>query len=367
MQPCVSNSPQLIKLPGWLKPAALRSECSDCTLVVPTFRRPDVMVRLLETLRDLCDAPGEVVVVDGSPDSATEQAVRRWSDSRALPFDLLWVGSPAGLTLQRNVGIDVSHQQFVFFLDDDCLPRAGYFRNLRTVFAEDQAGQIGGVRGFFTNSIGAPPALIWKVRCALGLVPRGEPGAYYPTGTSSSWNSVEPFQGTRPVEVLAGGAAAYRREVFQKHRFSKFFYGYSQGEDVEMSRRIARDWKLAVRGDALVEHNHAPGGRPEGFSRGRMVIRNRYFIWKRHSPKVQLKHRVQFWLDHALIAGFSLARGLRPPWTMAPWLYAFGIAWGGVECCVRPPRYKEPPVQREFELASESDSMRHPAASASAV
>lgn len=342
-------TPHLTKLEGWRWPAARGSSLPDCVLVIPTYGRPDILVRLLDTLVTLPDAPGEVVVVDGSPNRETRQATVKWRDRTLAPFSLAYVQSPAGLTLQRNVGIDTSEAEFVYFLDDDCLPLPGYFRSMRQVFAEDKRGVVGGVRGVFTNSYGQPLPPIWKLRVALGLVEAEPPGKYFPIGSSNSWNSFTPFKGSRPVEVLAGGAAAYRREVFARHRFSKFFYGYAQGEDLEFSRRIAADWQLRVSGDAMVNHNHAEGGRPAGFRRGRMMIRNRYFIWKRHTHPLTVLNRIQFWVDQALTMGFSAMTGFRRM-SLAPFGYALGIGVAGLACVMRPPRHEEPVARREYEL-----------------
>jgi cellulose synthase/poly-beta-1,6-N-acetylglucosamine synthase-like glycosyltransferase len=165
-----------------------------------------------------------------------------------------------------------------------------------------------------------------------------------------TWNQVSPFVGTRSIDVLAGGAAAYRREVFEKCRFSEFFGGYSAGEDLEMSRRVAHDWSLVVCGDALVNHHHVPESRPAGFAFGRMAIRNRFFVWRRHSPDVGVGVWFKFWLDQVLIGGGDLMRFFRKPWQGTYLLRFLGTVCGGLECWVLPPRYEEPPARREYEF-----------------
>ncbi|MDB6020445.1 MAG: glycosyl transferase family 2, partial [Pedosphaera sp.] len=154
----------LKRLSGWRRAATLPGALADCALIVPTYRRPKEMVRLLETLAGLPDFPGEVLVVDGSPDLEVEHAILAWADGRSLPFELAWVKSPAGLTRQRNVGLDACNREFIFFLDDDCLPEPGYFRHIRQVFLDDAAGAVGAVRGFLTNGINLPLARLWRLR-----------------------------------------------------------------------------------------------------------------------------------------------------------------------------------------------------------
>ncbi|MDB6121292.1 MAG: hypothetical protein JWQ71_285 [Pedosphaera sp.] len=340
-------------LSGWRIYATESNAYSDCTLIVPTYRRPHEMVALLETLATLSDAPGEVVIVDGSPDESVEAAVKNWLPAQCLSFDLVYVKSPPGLTRQRNVGLDASRGEIIFFLDDDCLPEPGYFESIRQVFIDDQKREVGAVRGFLTNGIQQPLTRLWQLRYQLGIVPRGEPGTYYPSGTSGTWNMVAPFKGVRNVDVLAGGASAYRREVFLKHRFSEFFYGYAQGEDLEMSLRIGEDWKLLVCGDARVNHNHAEGGRPAGFPRGRMAVRNRYFIWKRHSPQAQAMDRLRFWADHLLVIIYYLIGFITHPWRGYFFSYAAGTVYGAMECFISPPRHEELPARREYNFQLE--------------
>lgn len=336
-------------LSGWRINAENENSLADCTLIVPTYRRPNEMTDLLSLLTKLPDCPGEVVVVDGSPDDSVQNAIKAVL-IQPLPFDLVYIKSPAGLTRQRNVGLDACSRNYVFFLDDDCLPLPGYFREIRQVFLNDTRKEIGAVRGFLTNGINKPLTRLWRLRFFLGLVQRGEPGQYYHSGTSGTWDMVPPFQGIRRIDVLAGGASAYRREVFAVHRFSEFFYGYAQGEDLEMSLRIGRDWKLVVCGDAFVNHNHAEGGRPAGFPRGRMALRNRYFIWKRHSPRAGLGDRLRFWGDHSLSVFYYLFGFLTRPSQLYFLGYAVGTIYSAFECVVSPPRHEEPPARKEYEF-----------------
>lgn len=337
----MTSTPSSHRLAGW-KISGGTGGFDDCTLIVPTYARPNEMVKLLRCLTKLPDFPAEVVIVDGSPDGCVDDAVRQWAAGHRFPFDLVFIHSPAGLTRQRNVGLDAVTRDYIFFLDDDCLPEPGYFAALRKVFLKDAERRIGAVRGFLTNGIRKPLTKLWRLRYALGLVPRGEPGRYYPCGSSGTWDMVEPFRGVRRVDVLAGGASAYRREAFAQQRFSEYFYGYAQGEDLEMSLRLGREWKLAVCGDARVKHDHAENGRPAGFARGRMAVRNRYFIWKRYSGNASLADRFRFWADHVLSILFYGAAFLSRPWRPYFLGYAAGTFFGVAECFFNPPRYEEP-------------------------
>lgn len=331
----------LKELHGWRQSQGEISTMSDCTLIVPTYRRPTEMLRLLRVVAMLDDAPAEFIIIDGSPDESVQVAIKEWAFGRELPFDLIYVKSPPGLTRQRNVGLDVCSREFVYFLDDDCLPEPGYFESIRQVFVADKERQIGAVRGFLINGVGQSVKPLWRLRFALRIVPRGEPGHYHPCGTSGTWDAILPFTGTREVHVLAGGASAYRREVFEKHRFSEFFYGYAQGEDFEMALRIGKDWKLVVCGDARVDHRHAESGRPAGIPRGRMAARNRFFIWRRHSPSPGALNCIRFVADHFLSAFYHLACFVFRPWRPYYLGFAVGTIMGMCEWFISPPKHSE--------------------------
>lgn len=344
-------SQELVRLEGWRKAAVGKAALTDCGLVVATFSRPKQIVALLERLALLPDPPAEVVVVDGSPDDVSGSALAQWVYGKSVPFDLKYVRSPAGLTRQRNVGVDGSTREFVFFLDDDCIPDPGYFRSIRDVFIADRPGEVGAVCGSILNEMGLPLALRWRLRFLMRIVPRnGEPGKYYPTASSVPRSQVYPFTGTRRVDLVPGGASAYRRTVFREHRFSEFFSGYAQGEDVEMSMRVGRNHKLLWCGDAHVNHFHVQVGRPSPFRKGRMEVRNRFFIWKRHSSNARFVDRLRFWLDVAYIVAIDLVAVVARPRQFWHIPHAIGVGAAAAECIVRPPHYDEPAAQPQYEL-----------------
>ena len=344
------DAPAVHRLSGWRATATARGGLTDCSLVVPTYERPEAITTLLDALLGLADTPADVVVIDGSPGQRTDDALTAWVAANTPRFDLSYVRSPAGLTLQRNVGVDALRGAFVFFLDDDCIPHAGYFQAIRDVFERDTAGTVGAVAGAIVNNMGGALSWRWRMRFALGLAQRAEPGSYLQSGVSLPITHVPRFTGTRRVQVVPGGAVAYRRAVLDGQRFSLYFSGYAQGEDLEMSLRIGRTWTLLWCGDAHVSHNHAPQGRPDAARKGYMEARNRYFIRKRHaSPSVA--DTIKFWLDFAYGIGVDTVEWGAHPASPAPLRHARGIARGLVSCLTRRPHHEEPPPRREYEIA----------------
>jgi hypothetical protein len=189
----------------------------------------------------------------------------------------------------------------------------------------------------------------WRLRLRLGLVAPVEPGRLAPTATSVPWSIAGRFQGTREVDMVPGGASAWRREVFDAHRYSRFFDGYAQGEDLEMSLRIGRSWRLLWCGDARVLHAHAGGGRPQPRRKGQMEVRNRFFIWKRHLPSVPVAERIRFWMDIGFVAACDIGEFLLGRGT-ATLRHAVGVLEGAWSCWIDPPRCEEPQARPEYRV-----------------
>ncbi len=341
-----TSAETLVALPGWRAPCAGGAGVEGCSLVIPTFERPRETLALLAHLAALPDRPVEVVVVDGSPGGDLDVALRQWSATLALPFALVYVRALRGLTRQRNAGIDISSGRYIFFLDDDAVPQPGYFAAVARVFERNPA--VGGVGGAIVNQMDRPLNRRWRLRRVLGLAPPVEPDTWHASGTSVPRALLKPFSGTRPVDLLPGCALAFRREVLQRCRFSEFFDGYAQGEDLEMSLRVGRHWKLLSCGEARVEHRTAPGGRPGSFSKGRMEARNRYFIWKRHAAGAGALDRARFWADLVFLVAMDAGWFCLRPWRGGPLAHGLGVACGAAGCLLTPPRYTEPPARQRY-------------------
>ncbi|MEZ5401918.1 MAG: glycosyltransferase [Bryobacteraceae bacterium] len=324
----------------------------DCSALIPTCDRYAMVIRLIGAIAGLPDQPGEVVVIDGAASGDLGERLQAWCRESRPAFDVVYARSERGLTRQRNAAVDLSTREFLYFFDDDTVPQAGYFGEIRRVFEEDRERKIGLIGGLIVNEIERPIVARWKMRLKLGLVPRDlGPGRYFDAANTLPLGMMKDFRGVIPADFISGCSSAWRREVFSTMRFSEYFAGYSQGEDVEASLRAARNWKVMICGDARILHLHAAGGRPVRFERGRVDIVNKYFIWKRHRPNVGAKYKALFWADIPFQFAMDVAAWAQKPWDASPLIRTAGLACGAVECMVRPPRFEEPPVRRQYALA----------------
>jgi glycosyltransferase involved in cell wall biosynthesis len=107
------------------EPAALR-----ISVVIPTHRRPEVLVGLLASVTDLDPGPDEVIVVDNDPGE---------EDSRPLvdAVGFKYVREDRrGLNIARRTGLLAATGDVVVFTDDDCIVSPGWLGALPELFAD---------------------------------------------------------------------------------------------------------------------------------------------------------------------------------------------------------------------------------------
>lgn len=100
----------------------------DCTVVVPTYRRADLLERCLEALahQSLTARGYEVVVVDDARSDETRAQVERWGDGGRVVRYVRPEGDARGPAAARNAGWRAARGWLVAFTDDDTVPDAGW-------------------------------------------------------------------------------------------------------------------------------------------------------------------------------------------------------------------------------------------------
>ncbi|WP_083447936.1 glycosyltransferase family 2 protein [Nitrospira moscoviensis] len=112
--------------PAW--PAINTKHPSDIlvSVVVPTYRRPELLRRCLTELcaQTLDRTRYELVVVDDGLDDATRREVLGWAEAGTRPI-IRYLTSPAprsGPAVARNIGWRAARGGIIAFTDDDCRP-----------------------------------------------------------------------------------------------------------------------------------------------------------------------------------------------------------------------------------------------------
>ncbi|MUP44154.1 glycosyltransferase family 2 protein [Gramella sp. BOM4] len=278
-----------------------------CSLIVCTFERASSLKRLLDSVEVQNSYPDEIIIVDGSLGSETQVMLDNHTYTNLKYFQV--DDKDRGLTRQRNFGISKSEEvDVICFLDDDIVLEKDYFTQLIKTYQEKpEAIAVGGwirdetewrkvsntyipqkdefVMDGYVRKLGQRNYL----RKQLGLLSDQPPG-YMPEFSHGLATSFLPPSGkSYKVEFFMGGVSSYKKELFEKIKFSSYFEGYGLYEDMDFCLRASRIGQLYVNTAAQVQHLHDTSGRPDYIRYGKMVIRNGFYVWRLKYPKPGLK------------------------------------------------------------------------------
>lgn len=274
------------------------------SLIICTYKRPQALLTLLQSVKQQTLYPTEILIVDGSPDDATQLMLAQNSFPNLKYFKV--EDQDRGLTKQRNYGIArVSKaSEVVCFLDDDTVLKSEYFDEVINVFEKNP--EITGVGGvainenkwfkkdgtslynknnyYELNGFVIKEASRNKIRNYLGLQSDRMPGIMpeFSHGRTCGY----PLDGKGyEVDLLIGMSMSFRKDVTDNISFSTYFEGYGLYEDADYSIRALQFGKNIICTKAQLEHHHDAAGRPNQYSYGKMVVRNGWYVWRVKNPK----------------------------------------------------------------------------------
>jgi GT2 family glycosyltransferase len=213
------------------------------SVVVPNYKRPDLLLRCLESLRKDSDGPAltrEVIVVDdGSRDDSCRLVRERFPE-----FRLVELSRNSGYPAAVNAGVRASSGEWVLTLNNDTVLERGALQAMLDVArSRSDVGSVAAQQRF----LGRPETI-----CSAGVFVdrRGQAADRllgHPLSDSES----------QPVEVFAasGAAALYRRAMLdQLDGFDeRFQFGL---EDVDLAwRGHMRGWRCLYVPTAVVYHD----------------------------------------------------------------------------------------------------------------
>jgi len=117
------------------------------SVVVPTFKRPDLLKRCLEALaaQSLPPSAYEIVVVDDGSDIVTRDMVASIPHGHSQPeVRYLPSGKRHGPAAARNLGWKAARAEIIAFTDDDCVPDAGWLAAGMRAFEDPDVQGVSG-------------------------------------------------------------------------------------------------------------------------------------------------------------------------------------------------------------------------------
>jgi GT2 family glycosyltransferase len=259
-------------------PSEFPAKLHTASVIIATRHRPEPLAECLESLQRQTLQPLEVIVVDSSEDQATRTLCSGmdWKTSGPLLHVSTKIRSAA---IQRNLGAERAKGGILVFLDDDVVLEPAFLMELLAPFREDEKELLGGIGGTIVNEIPAPMSTLNRrlLRLILGVDPAQcagrlvGPAVQFPYGLGS--------ESVQPVGWLSTCSCAYRKRVFDQYGFGQAFVGYSFMEDVELSARIGRRYRLLQATRARLHHKDlGSSSHVDWIAHGENRILNRHHV-----------------------------------------------------------------------------------------
>lgn len=293
---------------------------SDVAVVIPTYKRPEQLARLLSSLAAQTVIPAEIVVVSAGEDVSS--VVGQFQGR----LNIAYVHSDrGGQILQRNLGISrVSEaRQFIVSLDDDIVVEADAVEML--LGAWNRAGPR--CAGIAFNMVNEPSFKRNRIAELLGLQPAA-PGLVNFAGVNSS---LAGLASDIQTQWLPGGATCWRSSVLRAHPHRPIEARWAAGEDVVYSFPLSRNYEMMACASARVFHYHLKGRETAGES---FRLGRTFALWRGYF--VRLDDRLSpfgFYYVSLLRGAVGMAVGaVRSRWKFA---FSLGMVVGTVLSFIR--------------------------------
>lgn len=263
------------------------------SVILCTRNRPDDVKNFLKSLARQTCPPNELIVVDSSEKTLNNNPdFNLLFDNKIFPgTKLIYRHSDPGLTLQRNIGISLTHAEVIYFFDDDTILNPDYLEKMNEIFINYP--EYGGGMGYVTNLEPKKTGLGRIFRQIFLLQRDYSSGKFTASGMPTHTYGITKF---RDIEVLGGCCMAYRSYVFFKNRFDENLRFYGAMEDCDFSKRVSQNCKLFYNPEAKLQHLQSPINRDRIEDLSAMYIKNySYLFFKNFYPENRLRIFAYYW------------------------------------------------------------------------
>jgi GT2 family glycosyltransferase len=302
--------------------AKIERRRAGSSFVIATRNRPDYLLGTVRSLVGQTILPQDLCIVDSSDETPSRAEIERLCRDALIALAYVHP-APPGLPRQRNIGIDRTSGDPIFFVDDDAVLEPNAHEGVLAEY-ERWGPELGGVRGSPLHPHRPARALVaW--RRLFGL------GGWWPEASGRvrggffAENANE-LGAARPVQFFNGLFPSFRREVFEHERFDDRLEGYGFKEDVDLSYRVwKRGYVLVQTPTALVDHLKAPAERLSPFQLQRMMLGNQFYLHRKNMPQTPRYKAALWW---ALLGMLVLNAGKAARTRDAGWLSGLLVgAW----------------------------------------
>lgn len=277
------------------------------SVIIPTRNRADVFNRTIESLSKQNIQPMEMIVVDASENDATHKVCHAQT-SGLLTKIIYHKALRAGAAVQRNQAMQYATHPYILFCDDDILFEPSCISDMWNAVNEDAA--LGGVCTLITNCHYTAPGKVSETlfKFLNGRAERSYAGKCMGPVLNLLPEDREDLPTVVPVEWMNSTCTLYRKEAMPDPPFPSHFVGYSLMEDVTLSLRVGKHWKLANVRTAKIFHDSQPGDhKNDSAVLAKMDLVNRYYVM----TQVLERKKQSDYLKLTVQQLFSIAASLR--------------------------------------------------------
>jgi glycosyltransferase involved in cell wall biosynthesis len=253
--------------------------------------RAAVLKRALDSLKTQGTLPSELIVIDASKGDDTRAVIESWGEWCGPATRIIWQRAVTkGAASQRNQGVALASQPFICFFDDDILFEPECVARLWRAMESD--GELGGVNAMITNQRYLPPGL--PSRAVFSLLSGGHATTFAGRVLGPAVNLLpedrDDLPEVVPTEWLNLGCTIYRRECMPDPPFDANFTGYSMMEDLTLSVRVGKRWRLANARTARIFHDSQPGAHKSDIAAlAEMELVNRHYVMTKVLGRVRAR------------------------------------------------------------------------------
>jgi len=246
------------------------------------------MSKMLNSLAQQSYQPIEMIVVDASSSTDTEQ-ICRYGVPGLQTRIIYEKATTAGAAAQRNQAVKHCKEKTALFLDDDIIFEPECIALLWKALQSDT--HLGGVNAMIVNQRYSPPGYISRALFRLldGTTRESYAGRCIGPACNLLPEDDPKLPSVVPVEWLNTTCTLYRHEALPSPPFDSMFTGYSMLEDLTLSLRVGRKWRLANARTARIFHDSQPGEHKKRMDvLAKMELVNRHYVMTRVMGRVRL-------------------------------------------------------------------------------
>lgn len=214
-----------------------------CSVVLPSYGRPQALAGCLAALSRQSRRPDEVLVVAREGDQATLASLE--AVPQGVPLRVLTIREP-GLVAALNLALGEARGDIVSFIDDDTEPWPDWLERVERHFAsQPRLGGLGGRDWLYANGVlrDGPARTVGRVQ-------------WFGRRIGNHHLGVGP---AREVEILKGANMSFRRAAVEGLWFDRRLKGGDAEWCVEPGFAFAvrrRGWKIVYDPAVAVDHHH---------------------------------------------------------------------------------------------------------------